>query len=212
MIRINLLAVDRERTKRGALIPPGQRVTISASLILIGTFLFVGWWFWSLHRTSIRLDEELAKGDREMQQLRSVLAQVQKFEASKAQLQQRVTLIEELRRGQSGPVHILDEISKAVPERLWLTELTEKGDIIVLVGMTTSFSGLSDFVANLETSAWFKKPIDIVDSQVMTDAKTGDIFKFSVKAVFNNPEAPAPPVAAGARGRGAPPAKPPAKK
>ena len=208
MIRINLLAVDRERTKRGALIPPGQRVTIFASLILIGTFLFVGWWFWSLHRASIRVDEELAKGDREMQQLRSVLAQVQKFEASKAQLQQRVSLIEQLRRGQSGPVHILDEISKAVPERLWLTEMTEKGDDIVLVGMTTSFSGLSDFVANLETSAWFKKPVDIVDSQVMTDAKTGDIFKFSVKAVFNNPEAPPPPpVAAGARGRGAPPAK-----
>lgn len=208
MIRINLLAVDRERTKRGALIPPGQRVTIFASLILIGTFLFVGWWFWSLHRASLRVDEELAKGDREMQQLRSVLAQVQKFEASKAQLQQRVSLIEQLRRGQSGPVHILDEISKAVPERLWLTEMTEKGDDIVLVGMTTSFSGLSDFVANLETSAWFKKPVDIVDSQVMTDAKTGDIFKFSVKAVFNNPEAPPPPpVAAGARGRGAPPAK-----
>ena len=208
MIRINLLAVDRERTKRGALIPPGQRVTIFASLILIGTFLFVGWWFWSLHRASIRVDEELAKGDREMQQLRSVLAQVQKFEASKAQLQQRVSLIEQLRRGQSGPVHILDEISKAVPERLWLTEMTEKGDDIVLVGMTTSFSGLSDFVANLETSAWFKKPVDIVDSQVMTDAKTGDIFKFSVKAVFNNPEAPPPPpIAATARGRGAPPAK-----
>ena len=208
MIRINLLAVDRERTKRGALIPPGQRVTISASLILIGTFLFVGWWFWSLHRASVRVDEELAKGEHEMQQLRSVLSQVQKFETSKAQLQQRVTLIEQLRRGQSGPVHILDEISKAVPERLWLTELTEKGDDIVLAGMTTSFSGLSDFVANLESSTWFKKPVDIVDSQVMTDAKTGDIFKFSVKAVFNNPEAPPPPpVAVGARGRGAAPAK-----
>ena len=42
MIRINLLAVDRERTKRGALIPAAQRVTIAASLILIGTALFVG--------------------------------------------------------------------------------------------------------------------------------------------------------------------------
>jgi len=208
MIRINLLNVDRERTKRGVLIPPGQRVTIAASLIVIGTFLFVGWWFWSLHQASTRVDEELAKGEREMQQLRSVLSQVQRFEASKAQLQQRVTLIEQLRRGQSGPVHILDEISKAVPERLWLTQLTEKGDEIVLAGMTTSFSGLSDFVANLESSIWFKKPVDIVDSQVMTDAKTGDIFKFSVKAVFNNPEAPPPPpAAAGARGRGGAPAK-----
>ena len=207
MIRINLLAVDRERTKRSGLIPAAQRVTIAASLILIGTFLFVGWWFWSLHQSSIRVDEDLAKGEHEMQQLRSVLAQVQKFESSKAQLQQRVTLIEQLRRGQSGPVHILDEINKAVPDRLWLTDLTEKGDDIMLAGMTTSFSGLSDFVANLETSKWFKKPIDIVDSQVIPDAKTGDIFKFSIKAVFNNPEAPPPPVAAGARGRGAAPAK-----
>ena len=205
MIRINLLAVDRERTKRSGLIPAAQRVTIAASLILIGTFLFVGWWFWSLHQASARVDEDLAKGEREMQQLRSVLAQVQKFESSKAQLQQRVTLIEQLRRGQSGPVHILDEISKAVPERLWLTDLTERGDDIVLAGMTTSLTGLSDFVANLESSAWFKKPVDIVDSQVTPDAKNGDIFKFSIKAVFNNPEAPPPPppAPAGARGRAA---------
>jgi hypothetical protein len=65
--------------------------------------------------------------------------------------------------------------------------------------MTTSLTGLSDFVANLEGSTWFK-PVDIVDSQVTTDPKNGDIFKFSVKAVFNNPDAPPPPSpAAGAR-------------
>lgn len=210
MIRINLLAVDRERSKRGALIPAAHRVTIAASLIVIATFLGVGWWFWSLRQTSNRLDADIAKGELETQQLRSVLAQVQKFEARKAQLQQRVSLIEQLRRGQSGPVHILDEISKAVPDRLWLTELTEKGDDIVLAGMTTSLTGLSDFVAALENSAWFKKPVDIVDSQVTTDAKTGDIYKFSIKATFNNPEAPPPPpppAATGLRGRGAPPAK-----
>lgn len=210
MIRINLLAVDRERTKRtaGVLIPAAQRVTVAASLILVGTALSVGWWFWSLHQASARVDQELLKGEREMQQLRSVLAQVQKFEASKAQLQQRVTLIEQLRRGQSGPVHILDEISKAVPERLWLTEMNQKGDDIVLAGLTTSLTGLSDFVANLEGSTWFKKPVDIVDSQVMSDAKNGDIFKFSIKAVFNNPEAPPPPPApAAGRGRGVPPLK-----
>ena len=210
MIRINLLAVDRERPKRSAsaLISPAQRVTVAASLILVGTALSVGWWFWSLHQASARVDQELLKGEREMQQLRSVLAQVQKFEASKAQLQQRVTLIEQLRRGQSGPVHILDEISKAVPERLWLTEMNQKGDDIVLAGLTTSLTGLSDFVANLEGSTWFRKPVDIVDSQVMSDPKSGDIFKFSIKAVFNNPEAPPPPPPAPTgRGRGAPPAK-----
>ena len=193
MIRINLLAVERERTKRRALIPAAHRVTIAASLILIGTTLLVGWWFWSLRQTSLRLDEGIAKGEMETQQLRSVLAQVQKFEARKAQLQQRVTLIEQLRKGQNGPVHALDEISKAMPDRLWLTELTQKGDDYTLNGVTTSQLTLSDFVANLSTSVWFKKPVDIIDSQVETSQKSsGELFKFSIKAVFFNPEAPPP--------------------
>ncbi len=199
MIRINLLAVERERTKRRAVIPVGQRVTIAASLILIATGLLIGWWFWSLHQASLKLDDDIAHGEAETQQLRAVLAQVQQFEARKAQLQQRVTLIEQLRRGQAGPVHALDEISKAIPDRLWLTELAEKGTTFTITGMTTSLTGLSDFVANLEASTWFNNPVDIIDSQAQrADAKAGgeEMFKFSVKATFNNPEAPPLPAAA----------------
>ncbi len=210
MIRINLLAVDRERTKRsggGVLISAAHRVTIVASLILVGTALLIVWWFWSLRTTSARVDEAIATGERETQQLRSVLAQVQKFEARKSQLQQRVTLIEQLRQGQSGPVHVLDEIGKAVPERLWLTALDQKGEVFTLDGMTTSLTGVSDFVANLNGSTWFKKPVELIDSQVQTDAVSGDMFKFSVKAVFNNPDAPPPPPVPVGRGRLGGPAK-----
>lgn len=191
MIRINLLAVERGPATRAAIIPAAHRVTLAASLILLGTALAVGWWFWSLRQTSIQLDRDIAQAEVETQQLRSVLSQVQKFEARKAQLQQRVTLIEQLRRGQTGPVHMLDEISKALPEQLWLTEMTQKGQEVTLAGMTTSMSGLSDFVAGLEGSPWFRKPVDIIDSEVSADAKAGDLVKFSVKATFNDPEAPA---------------------
>ena len=82
-------------------------MTIGATLILIVTVVGVFWWFWSLRQQSIRLDQEIARAEIETKQLRSVLAQVQKFEARKGQLQQRVTLIEKLRKGQyrarSGP-------------------------------------------------------------------------------------------------------------
>jgi type IV pilus assembly protein PilN len=196
MIRINLLAGERGAAKRGALIPAAHRVTIGASLILLATALMVGWWFWSLRQTSQQIDQDIARAEVETQQLRSVLAQVQKFEERKAQLQQRVTLIEQLRLGQSGPVHLLDEISKAVPERLWLTEMAQKGQEITLAGMTISLTGLSDFVANLEGSTWFKKPVDIIDADMSSDPKTGDLVKFSVKATINNPEAPPPAPAA----------------
>ena len=87
MIRINLLAVERERTKRTrAVIPAAQRVTIGAALILLSTIFTVGWWYWSLHTEALRLDDEIARAETEANQLRSVLAQVQKFEARKAQL------------------------------------------------------------------------------------------------------------------------------
>lgn len=202
MIRINLLAVERERAKRRIVIPPAHRVTLAASVILLGTLLGVGWWFWSLHQHSVRVDEDIAKAELETQQLRSVLAQVQKFEARKAQLQQRVSLIEQLRKGQSAPVHVLDEISRSLPDRLWLTDMVQVGSDFTMGGMATSLTALSDFVANLESTKWFKKPVEILDSQVQTDPKAGDLVKFQVKAVFTDPDAqpaaPVPPKPAGA--------------
>jgi type IV pilus assembly protein PilN len=98
-------------------------------------------------------------------------------------------------------VHVLDEISKAVPERLWLTSLAQKDAEFKIDGMTTSLQELSTFVASLEASRWFKKPVDIIDSQVQPGEGT-EIFKFAVKATFQDPNAPAPlPASAAGRGR-----------
>jgi type IV pilus assembly protein PilN len=195
MIRINLLAVERERTRTRVFIPAAHRVTIGASLILLATALFVGWWFWSLRQESARIDEELARADSETRQVRSVLEQVRKFEARKAVLQTRVSLIEQLRKGQLAPVHLLDEISKSVPERLWLTDMSQTGADFTMSGMTDSLTAVSDFVANLEGTKWFRRPVEIVDSQVTGDAKAGDLIKFQVKAQFVDPTAPPPPPA-----------------
>ena len=203
MIRINLLAVERERTRKRVLIPAAHRVTLGATVILLGTAVLIGWWFWSLRTTSARLDEELARAEVETRQIRSVLEQVRKFEAQKAMLQQRVTLIEQLRKGQSAPVHLLDEISKSVPDRLWLSELKQTGADFAMSGTTDSLTAVSDFVANLESTRWFKRPVEIVDSKVQTDAKAGDLIKFEIKAQFVDPTAPAAPAGRGAAGRGA---------
>jgi type IV pilus assembly protein PilN len=208
MIRINLLTTDRggagaTAKKKGPGVTSAQRVTIGAALILISTVVFVGWWFWSLRQQNEQLDEQIVRAETEANQLRSVLASVQKFEARKAQLQQRVTLIEQLRRGQQGPVHILDEVSRALPDRLWLIAMAQRGVEFTISGQTTSLTALSDFVANLEASKWFKRPVEIVDSTV-EPPPNGDLVRFTVRATSADPESPAPPPAAG---RGAPPAR-----
>jgi type IV pilus assembly protein PilN len=205
MIKINLLAVERKAKKsRAVVISPAHRVTIAASFILIATILGIGWWFLSLRQRSAQLDRDIARAEAETVQLRTVLAQVQKFEARKAQLTQRVTLIEQLRRGQSAPVHVLDQISRSVPDRLWLTELKQVGQDFTINGFAASMPTVSDFVANLADTKWFKRPVEILESQIESDPKTGEIVKFSIKGVLNDPDAPppAPPTPAG-RGRGA---------
>jgi type IV pilus assembly protein PilN len=204
MIRINLLAVDRAvgKKKGGGVITSAQRVTIGAALILLSTLVGVGWWYWSLHTQSAQLDTDIASAETEANQLRSVLAQVQKFETRKAVLQQRVTLIEQLRRGQTAPVHVLDELSRALPDRLWLVSMSQQGENFTIDGRTTSLTGVSDFVANLQASAWFGT-VELLDSQ-LDQTPTGDMVRFTLRATTENPEAPPPAAPAG---RGAPPAR-----
>src|SRR3990172_448614 len=98
MIRINLLAVDRDRVKRRARFQTEQKVTIASSLILLVAVLVVGWWYWSLRQESIDLDQRITDAELERTRLQSIIQQVEQFEAQRAQLQQRVTLIEELRQ------------------------------------------------------------------------------------------------------------------
>jgi len=193
MIRINLLSQEREKTKRRALAVPvafesGQKIAVACTLILALAALGVAWWYWSLHRDATQLTDQIAAAEVETARLRSLIVQVNQFEEQKSQLQQRVALIEQLRRGQSGPVHLLDEVSRAVPDMLWLTQMEQKGADVVIEGRCTSLTSLSDFVDNLARSGWFKKPVEITDSQVESVQAAGtDVIRFSVKAQFAPP-------------------------
>lgn len=195
MIRINLLGGEREPARKRVLIPAAHRVTIAATLILLATALLIGWWFWSLQQQSARVDREIAQAEEATRQIRSVLEQVRTFEAQKAVLQQRVSLIEQLRKGQAAPVHLLDEISRSLPERLWLNELSQSGSEFTIAGVTDSLTAVSDFVANLENTRWFQKPVEILDSQVQTGSTGGDLIKFQVKAAYADPALAASPSA-----------------
>ncbi len=66
-------------------------------------------------------------------------------------------------------MHVLDEISRSLPDRLWLTELKQVGSDFTIMGFAASLPSLSDFVANLEATKWFKRPVEILDSQVTAD-------------------------------------------
>jgi type IV pilus assembly protein PilN len=185
MIRINLLAVERKAVKRAVVFQPGQKITAACTAILIVAALFVGWRYWSLQQQSITLDKEISVAQQETTRLHAVIRPVQQFEQQKAQLQQRVVLIEQLRKTQTGPVRMLDQISLALPPMVWLTELKQTDDGVVIDGRCTTVTSLTDFVSNLEASGYFKRSIDILSSQTETQTTPPEeLIRFSIKAQF----------------------------
>jgi type IV pilus assembly protein PilN len=117
--------------------------------------------------------------------------QLQEFEQQRTKLQQRVGLIEQLRTAQTGPVHMLDQISRALPQMVWLTEVRQTGaDDVTIDGKTTSITSVSDFASALEATGYFKKSVEIV-STTNQEVKEGAgiLVNFQLKATFQIPGA-----------------------
>src|SRR5687767_8316368 len=191
MIRINLLGVERKQTRSKApTFDIGQKLTVACSLILVGAVLGIGYWYWSLNEASARVDREIVAANAEATRLRSLLTEVQQFEARRGQLTLRVQLIEQLRGGQSVPVQLLDHVSRSLPDMLWLTSMVQNGPVLTIQGRSTTLIALSDFVGNLGTNALLVKPIEIVNSEVdassAAQSRNGqpavETIRFTVKA------------------------------
>jgi len=197
MIRINLLSVEKPVAATASAGPKfslniSQKAgPIAALFVLAGCLGYTVLDYLNLQRQDAALHQELIAARAEKARLQPILKEVERFEAQKRDLQQRVNLIEELRQNQVGPVHMLDQISRSLPDRLWLTDMRQTGDDLTLDGKTSTLSSLADFVANLEASGYFTKPVDITNSE---EEKAGDtdLIKFTVKATFEMPGAKKP--------------------
>lgn len=204
MIRINLLGGERKKTTKAVAFDIGQRVTLLSSLVIVVAVAGIGWWYQSLASASAQVDAEMAAAEQEAVVLRAMVAEMQGFEAQRARIQQRVTLIEGLRSGQSVPVRLLDHVSRSLPDLLWLTAMTQDANQVTIEGQSTQLLALSDFVRNLSDSALLQKPIEIVDSKVQTASGSGagaapELVQFTVRAQLTRPEsAEAEPTGRGA--------------
>ncbi len=207
MIRINLLAVERERSKRRATFQLGEKLTVACSLILVATGVFLAWWWWTLSRQSADLDSEIARAQNETARLRVVIARVQQAEQRRDQMDKRVALIEQLRKSQSAPVHLLDQISRSVPDGLWLTAMTQKGAELTIEGRCLVLSAVPEFVNNVQSSGYFKK-VDVSTDTEGRDQTGPELVKFLLKAQYAPPGIPLVPdmgqAPAGARPPGTP--------
>jgi type IV pilus assembly protein PilN len=186
MIRINLVAGERRSAKSTTRkFDLSQKMTMIGSLIVVVSVLGIGWRYWALGQHESQLGHDIDAARREEARLGEVLKQVATFEEQRQQLQDRVTLIDELRKGQTAPVHMIDQISRALPEMTWLVALKQETYDITIEGRSTSLAALSDFVGNLEATRYFQRPVEIVESKVAAGQKDDpDLIAFTIKGRF----------------------------
>lgn len=196
MIKINLLAEARaEKVARAPVISLGvgninNYIVLALLVVALG---YVGITYWRLSSTLSRLDAEVAEANREYERLKPIIAEVEQFKKKNAELKRKIEVIEKLKADQYGPVRIMDEVSKALPELLWLTNMDLKDRTLTIRGQALNENAVANFIANLAASPFFQEP----SLQIMQQDRA-NLFSFSLTCGFSY--VPAAPMPAGQQG------------
>lgn len=175
MIRINLLPVKKKRKPKVAVpkVPIIPMVIVFAITSLVAGYLWV-----SLERKISTLKVDKTSKEKILADLKSKIKEVENFEKDNKRFEEKTSIIEQLRRNQSGPVLLLDEISSWIPERVWLSSLNESGGNVNIEGLAFSNSDIVAFVTNLKGSKYLTD-VGLIESKQTVQEKA-PVFQFKL--------------------------------
>ena len=164
MIRINLLPVRisrRQEAVRNEMILVG--IGLGLMFLVLGSLQAV-----SASRVSTVKDQNNAL-NKQIERTQEVVLEVEEAEKLKTDLLKKLEVIKQLKANKAGPVHMLDQLSQATPEKLQLLGLDENRGRVQLTGIAVSNEVISQFLSNLEQSDYFSdvylNAIDQVDQE-----------------------------------------------
>jgi type IV pilus assembly protein PilN len=176
MTRINLLPWRETRRKE----QQRQFFSIAAgAVILMGmTLLYV-----HLHMSSLIEGQEQRNRflQDEIAKVEEKIAEIRALETKKQQLLARMDIIQQLQTRRPEIIHIFDELVRAVPSGMYLTGITQTGQVIVIEGSAQSNARISTLMRNLDGSDWFNDPkLDVIEADSRETARVSK-FKLTVR-------------------------------
>ena len=105
----------------------------------------------------------------EIKVLEGQIKEIATLEDEITALRARQKAVEDLQADRNLPVHLLNELTKQLPEGVYVTSLKQAGQTISMQGVAQSNERVSELLRNLsEKTPWFTKPelIEIVSSNV----------------------------------------------
>jgi len=183
MIRINLLAEGRRpaavRKARGVSL--GERDWTHIALVvaaLLGVLVTLAYWY-VLDRRRAGIREEVSLAQAEVERLRPILAEVEEFKAKQADLERKIQVITDLKNAQTGPVRVMDAVSRGLPELLWLDRMEVSASTIRLSGRALNVNAVSNFIENLDKVPEFKEP------RVQRVNEDGEVYQFTITVDYS---------------------------
>ncbi|HVN72584.1 MAG TPA: PilN domain-containing protein [Desulfomonilia bacterium] len=160
MVKINLLPIRLELRKKALV----EHVVLLALCIFI---VLIFEWFVQATITSQRdsLIREVATTKMEIKKLTAEAGEIEKFKQQKQELEKKLDVIQDLNAKKTGPVEILDELSMIIPEKAWLTSLSNKGDSMVLEGQAMDNTTIATFMKQLQGSKHFDNVTLVLSQQ-----------------------------------------------
>lgn len=158
MIRINLLAGERQTTQKksrggGAPSAPGAVQLYLFLALFVGGAIALCVFGWLYKSAQIaELDNEIAAAKQRQQQLQVIAQEVARYEAQVQLLEQKLQTIRDLKSRQGSAVRLIDEISRALPEFVWLENLDQTGSGLTFRGKSNSLNAVANFIQNLQES------------------------------------------------------------
>jgi len=167
LIKINL--VREGRAVRGAGAPAASSAAVSAgggsnvnniligSLLLIGALLAGAYWVIT-KRVLAAVQEQVTQRRAEADRLEQIIKDVENYQKQKDSLQQRIDLINQLKQNQKGPVRIMDQISKDLPDLVWLDRMNVDNGRIAISGRSLNPNAVANFTENIKNDPYFEEP------------------------------------------------------
>ena len=150
MIHINLLPV-RAAKKREF----GRQQLILFGLILVGALLGNYTW-WKAEKDSLNaLEARIGSTRNEIAQLEKTIGEVKSITQDKKALEDKLKILDALKKGRTGPVKVMDELATIIPNKAWMIEYSEQSGSVVMRGFAVTYEDLSAFAQKLKTSKYF---------------------------------------------------------
>ena len=201
MIKINLLAEGKRpvvaRKSKSALGggggggPREMGNLLMVAGIVLGLLAGGGWYLWTQNKLNQKT-KEVEAAQKEVEALKQVIQEVEDYKIKKAELERKIDVINGLKANQRGPVQIMDQVSRALPELLWLNSLDVSPTTIDLKGSAFNMSAVANFIDNLDKVDEFAEPILNDATQKAAKAARLEVYDFKVNLGYSFKKTQAP--------------------